>query len=97
MLGAVVSPAELSPVSILASSLSHPGWMLWICCYSWECYGRVLRNRIAVQALVLLRLGCTTLTLLLLSCLGSVQTNCAMVHWSPVPDWARMCLQGFLQ
>lgn len=47
------SPAELSPVH---PSLSHPGLMLWICCY---CCGRLLRSRIAVQTFVLLRLGCT--------------------------------------
>lgn len=91
MLGALTSPAELSPVSILASSLSqlwadHPGWVLWICCYSWECCGRVLRNRIAVQALVLLTLGCTTLTLLFQGCLGSVQTNSARDNGSVVPN-----------
>lgn len=91
MLGVVASPAELSPVSILASSLSqlwadHPAWMLWICCYSWECCGRVLRNRIAVQALVLLTLGWTTLTLLFQSFLGSVQMNCAHDNGSVVPN-----------
>lgn len=90
MLGPVVSPAELSPVSILASSFSQlwadrPGWMLWICCYCWECCGRVLRSRIAVQALVLLRLGCTTLTLMFQGGLGSVQTNCAHDNGSLVP------------
>lgn len=85
MLGAVASPAELSPVSMLAPmAFPSSGGMLCICCwYSWECCGRLLRNRIAVQALVL---GCTTLTLLFQSCLGSVWTNCAHDNGSLVPD-----------
>lgn len=69
MLGAVVSSAEIS-LMWQAGSVSRrlPGtpyeclWALsqyaWLalCCYAPGTYRRILRNRIAVQALVLLRL-----------------------------------------
>lgn len=90
MLEAVESPAELMWPSWLqpVPALGSPSWGDALGSYSWECCGRLLRNRIAVQALVLLRLGCTTLAFFQ-SWLSRQTVHMTMDHWSQISDWGQ--------